>query len=251
MKKIEREDKNGSFLIHDHQDVEYVNPVKYYSDITIESRISILKETTKSTYEKLGIPDDIAEKVITKEVINGWEKDYQDIIKTSVPDNLFKLFGNSKKEQIKLLKGIKLTADSLGAYVFKAYTDHGYTFSQYKAEHYGKDVDKNKMPKLVYVENGKVEKVGETEYSDGKLKQIIDQRKVVVAKVFDKGDEWHCFIVTYDSLKGKESWKDGQPHLHYISSSWGISREELVSSIKSGNYKSTPVHIEYNGHRNN
>lgn len=65
---------------------------------------------------------------------------------------------------------------------------------------------------------------------------MIENRKVVVAKLLDKCDEWHCFFVTYDSLKGKELWQNGQPHFHYISDKFGLSREEVVKSLKDRKY---------------
>lgn len=80
--------------------------------------------------------------------------------------------------------------------------------------------------------------------SDGQLKHAIKFRKVIVAKVLDKGDEWHCFYLTFKSIAGEESWKNGQPHYHYLSDKWGISREELVRQIKSDKYPSTSVHID-------
>ncbi len=43
---------------------------------------------------------------------------------------------------------------------------------------------------------------------------------------------------------GKESWKDGQAHFHYISSKFGITREELLSKFESGKYPSSSVHID-------
>lgn len=71
---------------------------------------------------------------------------------------------------------------------------------------------------------------------NGQLKQVIEQRKVIVSKFLDKGSEWHCLLLTYDSLKGKESWKNGQPHYHYISSKFRIPRDKVVEQLKSSSY---------------
>lgn len=51
-------------------------------------------------------------------------------------------------------------------------------------------------------------------------------------------------FVTYNSIGGKENWKEGQAHFHYISSAFGISKEEFIESMRSGKYKSTSVHID-------
>ena len=80
--------------------------------------------------------------------------------------------------------------------------------------------------------------------------QVIEQRKVIVAKFFDRGSEWHCLFLTFNSLAGKENWKGGQPHLHYISDKYGLTREEAVNRFKSNNYPSTSVHIDLLGYGN-
>ena len=45
-------------------------------------------------------------------------------------------------------------------------------------------------------------------------------------------------------MGGKENWKDGQPHFHYISSGFGISKNDFIESMRTGNYKSTSIHID-------
>jgi len=83
--------------------------------------------------------------------------------------------------------------------------------------------------------------IGNTNFSDGKLNQVIEQRKVIVANFFDKGENWHCFFLTYRNLAGKETWNNGQPHYHYISDKWNISREDVISTIKDGKYPATSI----------
>ncbi|RYD53439.1 MAG: hypothetical protein EOP52_04715 [Sphingobacteriales bacterium] len=80
------------------------------------------------------------------------------------------------------------------------------------------------MPLLVEARGNYINKVGDTDLTDGQLRQAIDHRKVIVAKFFDNGDQWHCLFFTYESLGGKESWNDGQPHYHYIYDKFGLSR---------------------------
>lgn len=69
-----------------------------------------------------------------------------------------------------------------------------------------------------------------------------------MAKFLDKGDTWHCFFTVYRSLRGEESWQDGQPHFHYISDKWGISRKDAVEQLKGDKYPSTSVHISLLGY---
>jgi hypothetical protein len=102
-----------------------------------------------------------------------------------------------------------------------------------------------KLPKLFHIrEDGTIEKVGETDLTDGELKNVIEHRKVIVSHFFEKDDFWHCFFLTYNSIGGKENWKNGQAHFHYISSSFEISKADFIESMRTGKYKSTSIHID-------
>lgn len=48
-----------------------------------------------------------------------------------------------------------------------------------------------------------------------------------VARIIDCGAHWHCFFTTFNGLKGEKT------QLHYMSSSFGIDRADLVKQIKS------------------
>ena len=162
------------------------------------------------------------------------------------------LESKSKKEQIKLLKHQFITPSILIALIFKAWTDFGYKFSQYTAHYHHRGVDKNELPKLIEIKDDKVIKVGKTSLSDGQLKNVVDQRKVTVSKFLDREKNWHCFFVTFKSINRKEQWKDGQPHFHYISSSFGLSREEVVKNLKDEYYKLNNLpHIELRNYHEN
>ena len=105
------------------------------------------------------------------------------------------------------------------------------------------NVDEKDLPKAYMVEGDTVTKMGDTTLSDGKLRAVLRERKVIVARILDKGKEWHCFFQTYRSLRGEETWREGQPHLHYLSDKWGVPREQVVERIKQGDYPATSVHI--------
>lgn len=169
--------------------------------------------------------------------VRFWKK-YKEIKKTKIPNSLKQLFNaNKKKDQVKLLKGFSITSDILIAFLFYAWEEKGYSFSQYKGEHERKGLDKSELPNIIHVKGDKVERVGDSELTDGQLKQAIQQRTVVIAKFIDKGDDWHCLFATYNSLKGEENWQNGQPHFHYISSKFGIPRDKVIESLKSRHYK--------------
>lgn len=76
------------------------------------------------------------------------------------------------------------------------------------------------------------------------LKAVLKDRKVLVVRVYHKGDVWHCFYGTYKGLNGEELGAMGsQSHYHYISDKWGYSRAELNHFIETINMPSSPVHI--------
>jgi hypothetical protein len=234
--KIPDDSGNGSYIIFEAPDFEYVDPTKHYAESYIATHVSMMREII--LLKKPPIPIDCIEKYIHKKAIKDWFKKLKEIEETQVPDNLILLIkAGTKKEQVKLLENLSITTDQLIAFIFKAWTEYGFSFSQYKSEHHHSGLDKTQMPIIVEIKDGKVNKVGTTPLTDGQLKQAVDHRKVIVANFFDKGSTWHCFFLTFDSLKGKETWKGGQPHFHYISDKFGIPRQKVVEQLKSKNYR--------------
>lgn len=247
--KIKVDGGNSIYSIFHSPDFEYVNPIEYYSSITIARNISILKDIFLLKYPDLKL-EVIEKKILQKETL-GWSEKLKQILKTEIPVNLISILSaTSKKEQINLLKGLSINPEQLLAFLFKSKTDNGYLFSQYTSEHHHNGLEVKNMPKLVEIKDDKVFKVGNTTLTDGQLKQAVNHRKVIVAKFIDKEDEWHCLFLTYDSIRGKESWNGGQPHYHYISNKFGIPRAEVLSQLKSRTYNlgSLP-HIDLIGYR--
>ena len=235
--KIKDGNGNGEYSIFETPDFEYVNPIEHYSSVFIESNFIMMRDIVLYNKPSLPFAIEVINKTAMKKAINNCKEIISEILKTEIPDNYIALLkASSKKEQVKLLKNQSITPNQLLAFLFKANSEFGYTYSQYTAEHNHKGFDKSKMPAIVEIKESKVYKIGETTLTDGQLKQVIEQRKVIVSKFIDKGKEWHCLLLTYDSLKGKESWKDGQPHYHYISNKFGISRDKVVEQLKSSNY---------------
>ena len=184
-----------------------------------------------------------------EESLEGFFEKYD---KVEVHENYLKLLATTKKkDQIKLLKGMSLSPGELMSLIFKSYNNYGYLFSRYLFENLPTGFEGKKLPQLFQLkEDDSIEKVGETDLTDGELKNVINQRKVIVSNFFEKDDTWHCFFITYNSIGGKENWKDGQPHFHYISSSFGITKEEFIESMRTGKYRSTSVHIDLLDYRN-
>lgn len=147
------------------------------------------------------------------------------------------------------MRGQSISPFQLAAYIFRAWTEFGFSFSSYRADHHHKGLNEDELPQLIHLDGDKVKTSGETKLTEGQLKNVINHRKVTISKFLDKDDTWHCFFITYNSIGGKEKWQGGQPHYHYISDKWGFSRAEAVGRLKSINYPPTSVHIALTDYR--
>ena len=149
-----------------------------------------------------------------------------------------------KKEQVSLLKGVCLKKEQLGTLLLQA-GKRGYKFSSYRFEGKPKQFDEKELPLFIYLhDNDDVEFGGETNLTKGQMKDLVISSDILITNILDNGKHWHCFFQNAKSLQGKEGGKFGsKPHLHYISDSFGIAKEDLVKSIKSGSYPHTSVHI--------
>ncbi len=238
-------------IIFKDDDFEYEKPIKHYGDGFIAKQI-VLRGIPNEELNGDKKPSENSKKNFIEAKIHSQEM-FQKYKAVEVPNGFLKLFGTTKKyEQENLLKGQILTPDILMGLLIKA-EEQGFTISQYSSEYSQKGFDFSKMPFAFQVkENGEVQTYGETELSDGQLKQAIEHRKVTIAKILDKGDEWHCFIVTFKSLRGEETWLgEKQPHYHYISNAFGIHRTEVINQIKSEKYKLGNLpHIKLEGYGN-
>jgi len=248
--KIKDENGTGEYSFFTSPDIEYVDPIEYYSSNFIQVNFLMMRDLI--LLNKVPFPIDVMEKVIYKQAVKDWIEKYNDILSTPVPENFLNLFSSkSKTEQVKLLKNSSITPEQMISLLFIAKKDFGYSFSQYTAEYAQKGLDRRKMPKVVEIKKGVVHKVGPTTLSDAQLKQAIDHRKITVAKFLDKKKEWHCLFLNFDSIKGKESWKGGQPHYHYISDKFGLSRDMVLHQLKSERYNLNSLpHIDLIGYRN-
>lgn len=174
------------------------------------------------------------------------EKTYENFTKCSFDSCFESLFKKelSKKEQIRLLKGVQLTEPQLSS-LFNFAEECGYRFSHYKWQGDPKSVKEEKLPSFMHMkDDGSIEYIGETTLTEGQMRTIITQADELIVRIFDNGSHWHCFLQTYKGLKGMESSVQGsRPHLHYLSDSFGISKADLVKMIKIGRYPNTPVHI--------
>jgi hypothetical protein len=240
--------ENRRYYINTIDDYEFVRPLEKFMQLFIPSNIRLHKmmvEASAATSGAADIPAEVWMKVLHKNAVEKWKEKAQELMNTQTPQALWALLeAGSKKDQIKVLRGLSLTWDEFFAFVCQAGENLGYSYSSYKVHLNHKGLDHSKLPKIIRLrKDNTVETVGSTPLTQGQLKQVITERKVINAKFLDKGDDWHCFFYTYKSIEGKENYQGEQPHIHYISSKWGIPRADVLAAIRSGSYKSTSVHI--------
>lgn len=225
-------------------DIERVNPIEYIKSYEFYKRVSTKQEMIIKRFPMID-PNKLVDK-LKKMLAPEVREFFLEIEKDVVHPNFLTLLSTVKKnDQVRLLKGLTLTPFQLVNLIFKSYSEFGYLYSKYRFETTPPQFNGKKLPNLFKVNSdGSVKKIGSTDLSDGSLRQLIEQRTVIVSHFFEKDDVWHCFFATYDSFAGRENYKSGQAHMHYISSGFGINRNDFIDSMKNGNYLSTKIHID-------
>ena len=250
--RIPSPDGNGYYNLTEIGDVEYGNPTEIMRNgfITLGTNMYVsaikLSLEFETQFDDLKNRDQLILRAAAQKALSDWEEISKEIFSVKIPTKLFQLLNEPKKRnQIKALKGIRLNSDKLLSFFCTAHDKYGYAYSVYRAEHVPTGIDPFEIPRFAYKqEDGTLLSTGGSSYSEGQIRSIIEQRSVTFSRFLDKGSEWHCFFYTYRSIFGKEV--KGTPHIHYISSAWGLSREEVLMQLRSKNYKLPPVpHIPY------
>ena len=234
-KKFTKQDEGVEYQVFEETDFEYLNPKDYFKETRIKQAYHLLNLDILSS--NIASSSIITNQMVYLKAVQVWEEFSKEIDSTEIPNQLISILtASTKNEQVKLLKGATINPMELFAWLIKAGNDFGYCYSQYIVHYYPNNVNQSDLPKFFHLDNNVMKKVGPTNLTDEELKNIIFNRKVTISKFLDKGNEWHCLFITYSSLAGKEGWQGGQPHYHYISDKFGMSREKVLSELKSRNY---------------
>lgn len=240
MNKLEivREDGLESHSLYSVGEFEFANPKEKFKEMYMTIGIGMRKDYIQMFARSKGIPFDADSlmKTMQKGAEKDWNSHYKSMKRRRIPESLLGILtSSSKKEQIKLLDGIHLDTDILSSFIILAGEQHKFTYSQYRVEYSPSGTDQADLPTMAYKEDdGNIVSFGNTHLKDGEIKNAIDQRKVIVSKFLDKGNVWHCFYLTYRGLYGLE--KGHPPHIHYISSAFGLTRERVLNELKNRNY---------------
>lgn len=208
-KKIYNENGQGFTRVFSSDKIENVNPKEYYKNYELEKRATVLRDL-------LNAKDPVLTSKLDKsfflkqaeETLVGFFENFENI---EIHENFHKLLQTTrKKDQVNLLKGLTINPDQLMSLILISRETYGFTYSKYRFENLPNGLEGKKLPELIQKnEDGSIKKIGDSDLTDGELKNIIEHRKVIIAHFFDKGETWNCFFTTYNSIGGKENWKNG------------------------------------------
>ena len=119
----------------------------------------------------------------------------------------------------------------------------GYLYSEYHLEKYPKNIEIDKLPFAVYLDDlDELRVIGSSEYNKGLLKTaMLEQGNTLFVQFLSKGPTWHCFYSASKGLQGKEP--GNQKHIHYLSNKVGIPRDMVKNAILSCSYKGKKAHV--------
>ena len=190
------------------------------------------------------IPDDLVRKFVLKQtddmIAEKLAKSTPNpaLHQLLVDDNL------SNKDRNNLLKNVVITPTDI-LWFNKEAQEMGYLMDIYHEEKYPEKFNEKKHPLLLgKKKDGSIENMGATDMTEGEMRALLEQRKVIQARIYHNGIAWHCFYFTYKGLAGEENGIMGsKPHYHYLSDKSGIKWNDLINRIKDCDMPSSKVHI--------
>lgn len=245
MRELYFKDKNNNVAFRGFQPTTDINcpPLDYFRFGHALNYANLFQDLLRVKCP-IPIPDDMVRKFVLQET----DKMIEEKLANSSPNPaIHQLIIDktlSHKEQNKLLKGVTLTITDI-LWLNKEAQDIGYLLDMYHEERYPEIFNAKKPPVLFHQKkDGTIEKMGATDMTEGGLRALLEQRKVIQARVYHKDKIWHCFYFTYKGLAGEEGGLMGsKPHYHYLSNKSGIAWDELIRRIKKCDMPSSKVHI--------
>ena len=237
---------NGNIHLVEFEDFEFVDPFEKMAEIFINFG-GWMEGNTHSVMHG----EDSSS--LADAIDRGRKQGYEDFVahlawagRVVIPGELEKLFNIRKKsKQQELIKDLKLTTDILMSFIYHACKNHLCTYSFYSGKILPAGLNENDVPRMANIEDdGDISVYGKTKLTKPQIKALILQQKSVYAKFLDReSGDWYCFVYTMNGIAGREI--EQEPHIHYLSSAWGMKRDQVVREIKAGRYPHTGNHIPY------
>jgi len=225
-------------------DRDLVNPVEHFKQLRegLTEQLSATKLMDHSFYKTLSIKQryDWAarEKAMKKQM---WNEEYERASSIPLPDNILALLQETKKKkQQNLLMGFTYKLDMFMSIPIQAWNLFKMPYSRYTVDYLPKELAARKRPQMIHMHEESSNDftiIGETDMSESELKLAITKRHRVIIEFIGDEQHWYCFFRTMDSIRGVEEPHVGQPHLHFISSAWGIDRQDVIDNLRSYRYK--------------
>lgn len=252
-RKFEHTEKRSQLFLTISQNVEQVNPIEKIMNDIIDSYIGIklsefefaFENKSPSPFDKLTRNQIL--RALEKKGLLIWGKKYEKIMQSVLSEDIYKILQCSSKDfQVKFFKPpFEFTSNTLHKFIFQAWLRFGYKYSAFRFEFPQTGIKLQDFPSgYIFDDDENLEIYGQTNLSKGILKNAIKHRKVTIAKLIEKGSEWHCFYYNYNSIYGREV--NNNPHIHYISNNWMIDKNIILKELQNRHHKFTSeVHIKF------
>lgn len=244
MALINISDKNFSIIINEMEsEIENVEPISYLKTFHIRSIMPVYVHLIEKLFGFCPQSWFTHIKSVAEEIAENKIKELKEM---ALPSQIYEILERNlyKREQIKRLKNITISPLQLGAIIIQAGM-RGYKLSNYCFKGKPKKFTEDELPSFIFLkDDGNLDTYGSTSLTDGQLREYVANSKFILARLLDYGEHWHCFYQTKRGIQGKEGGNWGsKPHIHYISDSFGVSREDFIKALKGGEVPSSEVHI--------
>lgn len=236
-----RIDQNRTFHTFESPDCNLVDPVLHFGDRiqTINYHVDELRLQEFAPYKTLNInaKEELIRRI--KEIERQrWVTRYEQFIKVPLPFEITQLFKEVKKKaQQKLVKTLRFNSEMFMSVPIYAWENYRMPYSKFTVDFLPKELVDKQFPAMLHKRgDGEFDFVGQTNMSKAEMCIAIEKRNRVISEFVGDEKHWHCFFRTLAGIKGLEQPHEGQPHLHYISSAWGISREKVIANLSSYRY---------------
>ncbi len=224
--------KTGEKLVRfEESDFERENPIKHYGNEIIVKQMIL----NGVPWEEMSGEKTLSERSTTifKDAYAFWIDMKKRFRELKIPGNLIRLLkSRSKTDQQRLLERLVLSPELLTSFFFTAYHEFGFTLSQYTSQDYSKISDTRKTPTDSDRDTKDETAVSRKTILSG---AALKHQQVIVARIIDKGTQWHCFFTRVNPIGGEETWSGKKPsRFWYLSNAFGEDRAELVQQLKTG-----------------
>lgn len=239
---------NSEYTLFEAECCNLVNPIthfeKLFTGVSLHveqmKHLHILKSNTHK--ERIELNNRL--KTIAK---MEWKGKLAKILATPISDDLIELLQESKKKkQQKLLKKLSFNSDTFVAASIYAWHKFKMPYSMVVVDHMPHELKGKTFPMFLEKrDNGNFEFDGVTDLTERQMNVAIEKRNRIMSEFVGDEQNWHCFFRTLSGIKGRETPHEGEPHLHYISSAWGLSRDEVIKQLSSYRYNLRAETIPY------